>query len=486
MTIVLSILLPALAAIVAFALPSERWRPWLLPPVGVAHLLACLGELRGAPTSALGGWLMLDPVDRLVLPLISVLFACGSFYAAGYLSYRRERSNRVFCTCLLMLIGAMSLTVWSHHLGLMWVGMEATTLCSAPLIYFNRTALSLEATWKFLLVGSVGIALALFGSFFLAYAALIQDLPTSLLMSDLIANAPAMSAPWLRAAFVLMLVGYGTKMGLAPMHTWKPDAYGEAPGLVGALFAGGVTSCAFLMITRVFNICRAAGEGEFARICTAGLGLLSLAIAAVFLIRQRDIKRMLAYSSVEHMGLLVLGLAVGAGATAGMLLHLVANALTKALLFIAAGNIHRAFGSKNIDGVSGAVRRLPLSGTMFVCGFLAITASPPFGPFVSTFMIIDGMFATNRPIVAAVTLVLLAVIFIGMARTVLPAALGSIDKHGQAVEAKAAARTGYRDGLLTGGPLVVLFVAVLMLGVYIPAPLREMLRAAAQHLEATP
>ena len=168
--------------------------------------------------------------------------------------------------------------VLSHHLGLMWVAMEATTLVTAPLIYFNHNARSLEATWKYLLIGSVGIALALLGSFFLAYASLKAGLESTLLFDQLVNDAPHLSPPWLRAAFVLLFIGYGTKMGLAPMHTWKPDAYGEAPGMVGTLLAGGVTSCAFLAILRVYAICNAGADAKFAREIMVFMGLLSMAV----------------------------------------------------------------------------------------------------------------------------------------------------------------------------------------------------------------
>ncbi len=245
----------------------------------------------------------------------------------------------------------MTLVALSHHLGLMWVAMEATTLASAPWIYFNRNPRSLEATWKYLLIGSVGIALALLGSFFLAYASLKSGLSSTLLFDQLIHDAPRLSGPWLHAAFVLLFIGYGTKMGLAPMHNWKPDAYGEAPGVVGTLLAGGITSCAFLAILRVQQICAAGAEAETARRVMIGMGLLSVAVAAVFLVRQRDFKRMLAYSSVEHMGILVLGIGIGGAAVYGALLHMINNGLTKGVLFLSAGNIHRSFGSKFTDHV---------------------------------------------------------------------------------------------------------------------------------------
>src|SRR5262249_43060874 len=217
----------------------------------------------------------------------------------GYLSLRTERPNRIFCANLFAALATMTLVTLSPHPGLMWVAIEATTLVCAPFLYFNQNPRSLEATWKYLLIGSVGIALALFGSFFLAYASLKSGLESTLLFDQLIQVAPRLSPQWLHAAFVLLLIGYGTKMGLAPMHTWKPDAYGEAPGVVGTLMAGGIASAAFVAIVRVYQVCRASAEAEFASRIMILMGLVSMAVAAVFLIRQRDFKRMLAYSSIE-------------------------------------------------------------------------------------------------------------------------------------------------------------------------------------------
>ncbi|MCI0651110.1 MAG: hydrogenase, partial [Planctomycetes bacterium] len=432
------VLMPLFAAAFAFAVPWNLVRPWILAPVAAAHLTLTLFALGGSEQAA-DSWLHLDPVGRIVLLLVSVLFLVCSVYAVGYLHYRKKRSNRVFVPCLLSLLATTTLVTCAHHLGLMWVAIEATTLSSAPLIYFNRTQKSIEATWKFLLVGSVGIAIALLGSFFLAYASLGTGGEPSLLLEDLLKRAPLLDQSWLQAAFVLLLVGYGTKMGLAPMHTWKPDAYGEAPGLVGALLAGAVTNCAFLALLRMHQVCLAAGVGAY----TGGLlilfGFLSMAVAAVFLVGQRDFKRMLAYSSVEHMGILVLGVGIGGPALLGSLLHMVNNGMTKGVLFLAAGNIRRAYDSKSTDEVRGAMRRLPLSGTLFLLGFFAVTGSPPFGPFVSEFTILNGAFAEGRFFAGAGFLLLLLIIFVGMGRTVLTVVQGRPLANGK--------KTNYRDGL---------------------------------------
>jgi hydrogenase-4 component F len=214
----------------------------------------------------------------------------------------------------------------------------------------------------------VGIALALLGTFFLALSGAAEGGPRSLLLQDLVAAGGSLSRPWVRAAFVFLLVGYGTKMGLAPMHTWKPDAYGEAPGLLGALLAGGVTNFAFLAIARVYQVCRAAGEEALAQDALVGMGLFSMALASVFMVGQRDFKRMLAYSSVEHMGILAVGLGLGGTAAAGAFFHAMNNGLTKGVMFLSAGNIHRAYGSKLTDEVHGAGRLLPVSGPLFLAG----------------------------------------------------------------------------------------------------------------------
>jgi len=472
------VLVPLLLALVAFAVPDDRTRPWVVTVGGTLHLALTIFALRMPVVDGLEGWLLLGPLGKLVLGLTSTLFFFCSVYLPGYLAQRPERQNRLFCTCLLLFIAMLTVITEAQHLGLMWVAIEATTLTTAPLLYFNRNARSLEATWKYLLIGSVGIALALLGSLFLAYSALKSGLQPSLLINDLVRDAPKLSKPWLHAAFVILFVGYGTKMGLAPMHTWKPDAYGEAPGVVGALLAGGLTNCAFMAILRFFRVCAAAGDATFARDLMVVMGLLSMGVAGVFMARQRDYKRMLAYSSVEHMGILVLGVGLGGAASFGAMLHMVNNGLTKGVLFLTAANIHRAYGSKDTSVVSGAIRRLPLSGGLFFAGFFAVTGAPPFGPFISELAILDSAIHDGRFVVGALYLVALLVVFLGMGATVVSMVQGKASS--------AASSTTFRDGFLTVAPAIACLSLVLMLGVWLPAPLDTMIRNAAAFVEGAP
>ena len=462
------ILVPlALVPLACFA-PWHRVRSWLLPLAGALHLLLVILALGSVPDAAPNNWIGLDPLSRLVLLVTSPLFLGCALYAVDYLEMRRERGNRTMVPCLLLFLSALSLAALSRHLGLLWLALETTTLASAPLIYFNRSRLSIEATWKYLLICSVGIALAMLGLLFTAYAALRGGIPVSLMLSDLLAAGPMLSRPWLNAGFVLLLVGFGTKMGLAPLHAWKPDAYGEAPGLVGALLAGGLTTLAFLAVLRSMQVMAAAGALGTARPILLGLGLFSLLLAALFMMRQSDLKRMLAYSSIEHMGLLAVGVGIGGLATFGALLHMLNNALAKGCLFLSAGNIHRAFASKRLSEVRGALVALPFSGTLFLCAFLAVTGSPPFGMFLSEFTILRGIFGTGQLWTGLTVLVLLATVFIGMATSVLAVSQGEPTERDLA----------FTDRLLLVAPPLAMLAALLFLGLYLPEPLRLLLEQA--------
>jgi hydrogenase-4 component F len=476
--IVALILIPLIGSVIVWLIPWDRMRPILLSLFALAHFVITLILMGMNPAPSPGGWIHLDALGKIVLFTTSLLFLICAVYAIGYLSYRRERSNRVLCASLLVCLAAASLVCVAHHLGLLWVALETTTVSMAPLIYFNNNARSIEATWKYLLICSVGIGLALIGIFFLAYATIFARIEPTLLLDDLIAHAGQLPSGWLNAAFIFLLVGFGTKMGLAPLHTWKPDAYGEAPGLVGALLAGGLVNCAFLSLLRIYQLCIVTPEIGFFRNSLVTMGLISMAVAAVFMARQADFKRMLAYSSVEHVGILAVALGIGGGALFGALFHLINNGLTKGVLFLSSGNIHRSYNSKSVTQVKGSLRRLPWSGGLFLAGFIAITGSPPFSPFISEFSIVSSAFIQGHQLSGGLFVLFLSIIFIGMALTVLPMVMGT--------ESEGTERTSYRDGVLTVGPPLLLMAATLLLGLWIPSPLMALLREGVALLEVRP
>jgi hydrogenase-4 component F len=477
---ILLIAIPLLAAGAAFIWPNERTRPRLLPVAGALHAALSLWLLVNPPALLTGAWFGFDPVARAVLPMVSLLFFICSIYAVAYLKVRAERRNRLFVFALLILLGFLSLALQAQHLGLLWVAAEAATLMTVPLLHFNGTARAFEASWKYLLVGGTGIALSLLGSFCLGYASLHGGGNGDLTFAALAAQGASLTRPWLIAAWVLLLAGYGTKMGLAPMHTWKPDAYGEAPGIVGALLAGGMTTMAFVAVLRVKQVVDAAGGGEMTQRTLLAFGLFSMLVAALFLLSARDFKRMLAYSSVEHMGILAVGAALGGLGIYAALFHVWTNSLTKGALFLSAGNIRRAANARNEDEVSGMAWRSPLSARIFIAGLFAITACPPFGPFFSELRIVRAAFTTGNTFTAVAFLGCLLFAFFGLTRLV----FAIVDGRPRAAARATGNRFRETSGVIL--PPLAFLVFSIWLGLATPSLLTETWSAAAKLLFPTP
>jgi hydrogenase-4 component F len=493
------LLTPATAGLLAMVLRQNWPRRALLLLAAAAHATLVAACWVRRPAAVVNGWMAIDDLALLFLSIITALFLAAAVYVVGFLA-RETRAERqdsdeeelpfvnfpeaVFAGCLMLFLATMTLVSVSRHLGLMWVGVEATTLASAPLIYFHRHHRSLEATWKYLLICSVGIALALLGNFFVAVAARSAGGPMiHLTIDNLLARAGHLNPLWLEAAFLFFLVGYGTKMGLAPLHTWLPDAHSEAPSVVSALLSGALLNCAFLTILRMHSLLSAARLAAFSSDLLVLFGLVSMVVAAVFILGQADFKRMLAYSSVEHMGILSLGIGIGGAATFGAMLHAVNHSLTKAMLFLAAGNILALYRTKSTTRVRGVLWTLPATGVLWLAGFLAIVGSPPFGLFLSELTILKGMLDAGRPLVAVVYLSALAIVFVGMATIFLHMAYGPPPGPlcGDGSPASPAAR---REPLWSIAPVTALGLAVLMLGVYLPPRLTDLLHQAAAALGA--
>ena len=480
MNSLLLIIVPLVGAALAALWPSNRTRPWFLPVIGLVHVVMTFWLFINPPVVASDAWLGFDPLARAVLPAVSLLFLVCAAYGVSYLRIRSERPNRVFVASLLAILGLLSAGHQARHLGLLWITTEAVTLAAVPLLHFNNTPRAFEATWKYLLVGGTGIALSLLGSFCLGYASLHGGGEGNLTFTALTAQGVALSRPWVLTAWVLLLVGYGTKMGLAPMHTWKPDAYGEAPGIVGAILAGGITTVAFTAILRVRSVVAASGEGAMADRTLLVIGLFSMLVAALFLLGTRDYKRMLAYSSVEHMGILCIGAAFGAAGAAAALFHVWSNSLTKGALFLSAGNIRRAAGSPLMDDVRGMAVLTPRSAALFVTGMFAVTACPPFGPFFSELLVVRAGLASQHGVAIAIFLGCLLLAFFGLTRVV----FGIVDGR-----PRPATRTNAKRFVETAGvivPPLLLLGLSLWLGLFTPAILREAWSAAVAQLFPTP
>lgn len=481
------VLAPIASGICSLLIRSKVVRRVVLVTTSVAHLLLVIASAATSPV--LNGWLAIDALGRLFLSIVSVLFLVATVYGIGYLSREKRNSKggdpvpdtgailhnspeSLLTGCLLFFLAAMSLVCVSNHLGLLWVAIEATTLASAPMIYFHRRRQSLEAAWKYLLICSIGIALALFGIFLLAVStSTIRGVEMPLLLDKLLGQAALFHPQWLKPAFVFLMIGYGTKMGLAPLHTWLPDAHSESPSFVSALLSGALLNCAFLGILRAQQIMTAAGLAYFGQELLIGFGLLSMGFAAVYILQQPDFKRMLAYSSVEHMGILALGVGLGGAATFGAMFHAINHSLTKGMLFLIAGNILAVMRTKTASEVRGLSRIMPVSALLWMAGFFAITGSPPFSTFLSEFTILKSAVERGYNVVAVIYALILSLIFIAMASIVIHMVQGTPREN--------TVPRNVRESWLCVAPPIALCVTIIILGIYMPPALERMLAEAA-------
>lgn len=473
------ILLPLAGALISVLWPGNRSRPWIMVATSAVHTILCLWMLIDPPVVQVQQYLGFDPVARAILPCVSLLFLLVSFYGVSYLNLHPDRPNRVFVGPMLCILGLLSAGHQARHLGVLWIATEGVTLAAIPLLHFAKTARAYEATWKYLLVGGAGIALSLLGSFCMGYASLHSGGHGDLFFASLIQDGPTLTRPWLLTSWVLLLAGYGTKMGLAPMHTWKPDTYGEAPGIVGAVLAGGVTTVAFTALLRVRAVVVASGAGGAADLSLMAIGLFSMLVAALFLLGTRDYKRMLAYSSVEHMGILSFAVSLGPIGMWASLFHVWSNALTKGTLFLSASTIRRNAGTRTVDDTAGMALMAPRSSILFVTGLFAITACPPFAPFFSEITVLRSALEYGHPWAAAGFLGCLFLAFLGMSRVV----FAIIDARPKRSALKTARRKPEGIGVLL--PPLILILMSLWLGLFTPEILQTAWTDAVSHLNPT-
>src|SRR5271157_82500 len=363
-----------------------------------------------------------DGLSAYMIAIVAFIGLMAAIYSIGYIGREYEEKAidlgkvRYYYLFFHIFIFTMLLVCVSNNMGIVWIAIEATTLASAFLVGFYDRDTSVEAAWKYIIICSVGITLALLGTV-LAYASSVNTLGESsdaLNWSTLAANATSLDPTLLKIAFIFILIGYGTKVGLAPMHTWLPDAHSEAPTPISGLLSGVLLNCAMYGILRYHIIAtRALGPG-FSSTLLLIFGFLSMATAAAFIILQKDYKRLLAYSSIEHMGIIAIGFGLGGPlGIFGALLHMLNHALTKTLMFFGAGNVLLKFKTKSIEEVRGVATLMPLTALLLLVGAFAITGSPPFSIFISELTILMAAIDQGNYIASALYLLLLTAIFAG-------------------------------------------------------------------------
>ena len=515
--------MPLAVAIASFLVPAR-----VAAGITIASGIACLGLVlalipaasHGAPTYL--SYLRADSLSCVFLLATAFLYAAVSVYAAGYLKGRAGRYTRRFYLGFNVFAWAMLAAPLMSSLALLWIAIEVTTVVSALLVAIEDTDGAAEASWKYVLIASAGLGLALLATIFAYYAgAQVLGAHSNLAIAPLVAAGSRLPKTPVELAFLLAVLGYGTKVGLVPVHTWLPDAHSEAPTPVSALLSGALLATSFYAILRFYQVAAAALGTGIPRDTLLAFGIASLLLASLYVFGQRDIKRLLAYSSVEHMGILAIGVSFGAPvALAGVLLHVLAHAAAKGNAFMGAGVFTVKYGTKQMSAMRDGLRLLPWSGPLFLLTIFALSALPPSGLFRSEFQIVAGGLSSRSYAAAAVLVILVTIAFFGLATsatsvllTPVPvgkppaekvpvamvvvgtAAHGTVRAHPHADGAAVAVETRRRaNGTLTPGepsawmvvPVLAGLVVLIVLGIHPPGELTSLITQAAAQLRGAP
>lgn len=377
------------------------------------------------------GVLGMDGIGAAFTIITTIVSAAAMVQAALVMPAERSQGHNItdrrfgmFYTLSGLFMISMYAVPLARHLGVLWIAIEATTLMSAPLINYHHSRDSLEATWKYLLLCSVGIAFALFGTLLIFAAQHNSAGGGTMMISGLIAHAKEMDPRLLRFGFVFCLLGYGTKAGIFPLHNWLPDAHSEAPSTASAMLSGALLNCALVAIWRLSGVVTAAGQAELVRHLLVPAGAITVVAASLMLIRQHDLKRMLAYSSVEHVGLLTLAIGIGSGRV--FILHALNHSIVKVAMFLLAGGILHSYGTKALPKLGGLLKTIPVWGVALMAGAFAVAGSPPFGTFISEWLLLRDTFAAGETAAAVSVLLGLTIAFIAITRHIGRVVLGTV------------------------------------------------------------
>jgi hydrogenase-4 component F len=489
---VLAILLLPLVATGLVCIPLTRvWAPGvtvvssfivLAVTVRVAWLVSAGHSITATLKVGLLKWIAVDGLSALILLLIALVGLTAAIFSVGYMEHHDlapRKRTLYYANYNLFIFSMLAIPVMAEPT-LVWIVVELTTLCSALLVSFENTREALEAAWKYVVLSLMGAGMALFG--FLVLFAAMQAAGGGVYTWDgLVVTAPLMPPVLLQTAFLMILIGLGTKAGLVPMHTWLPDAHSQAPSPVCALLSGVETTAILYVILRLFPVMKAAPNSH-AETWALVLGLISVGVAAFLLLQVRDYKRMFAFSTVEHMGIILAAVGLGASATGyGAMQQMVSHAITKSFCFFAAGAALLVVGTREIAVVRGLIRKSPIAGAALIFGGLGITGAPPLAVFLSEFSILKAGLSQRHYLATGLLALFIVIAFFGVMlhlnRMVFGTSENAVPANEHSSEVKEL--TLPYSCRLT---LVLAAVPVLFLGVYIPKPLHDLLTQAAAAL----
>lgn len=462
------IIFPLAAAVILYICKSDILNRGVTTLYSAIYLVSAVSFTIQRP-SDMEPYFMVDSLNIIFILVTAILYFGISLANISYFkdSEVSVKHQTTYYISLMLFVFSMNGFMLSQHLGLNWVFLEATTLATAYLIYFDKTNEALEAAWKYIFICTIGISFAFVGIIFISKG--VGGSVEKLFYHSLYLNAKSIDTFWINIGFLFIVLGYGTKMGLAPMHSWLPDAHSEAPSPMSAMLSGTLLNLAFLGILRVYKIMLAADDLFFAKNILLIMGFLSLVFSAAFILKIKNYKKMLAYSSIENMGIIAIGICIGGPAVFAAFLHMIGHSLTKASFFLTAGNILHRYKTKESEKIDSLMHNDYKTGTLWLLSFISIAALPPFPLFISEFMIIREMIGQGRITLTVIFMILLTIILYGIASTIFRMLFGNRDNN---------PGEHFYDGIFLYLPQIIFLILLLIIGVYIPEPVMKILNEA--------
>ena len=435
-----------------------------------AAILLAVGHDR-APM--LGGFVRVDATSRLFLAVINPIFLGVSIYVWNRISAApslRESMGR-FVTLALCFLTAANIVLVANHLLALWIALEVTTLAAAPLVVRSGVRSSQLASWRYLLFSSVGLGLVLLGFLCLGRGIEAHGHAPTFFLNQLPEAVAGVANTWTKLGLGFVLLGLGTKLGLAPMYSWLPETYDEAPPAVTALLAAVQFNCVLAVLFRVVQVYR-PGNARLVNGTLVTMGIVSMIVSTLSLVATRNLKRLVAYASINHAGVIAIGLGVGKAASYGLLLYAVSNAFIKAVLFLTAGQIKAHYRTKDTRKISGLLQHLPYSGVFLMIGTFALLGFPPFGSFFGELLILSALVSSRQVLVFSAFCTLITISFVATGRTIFPMIWGEPKEE----------HDWPRQTFLSASPKIAFLVVLVVLGIYIPTVVNDLLHRVADSL----